>query len=67
MTVYDIGGIKKTRLKAESNFTTYETVQHNKYIVCMKLIISQFLSTLVGRKRVIGYAHLPGNSISHVR
>ena len=33
-------GELKKRLKAESNFTTYETVQHNKYIVCMKLIIS---------------------------
>ena len=36
----------KARLKTESNFTIYETVQYNKCIVCTKLIMSQFLSTL---------------------
>ena len=55
-------GNPKTRLKTESNFTIYETVQHNKCIVYTKLIKSQFLSTFFSF-----YALLPGNSIPHVR
>ena len=46
-----------------SIFTIYGKVQHNKCIVFSKLIMSQFPSALEGRKRVVGYAILPGNSI----
>ena len=46
---------QKTHLKTESNFTIYQTVQHNKCIVCMKLILSWFLSTLKGRKSMHSY------------
>ena len=53
-------------LKSESSFARYETMQHNKCIVCMKPIMSQFLSTLEERKWVVGCALLPENSISHV-
>ena len=33
------------------------------FIVCSKLRVSQFLSTLERRKRVVGYVFLPGNSV----
>ena len=46
--------IKKTHLKTENNFTIYETVQHNECVICSKLIMSQFLSSLDVRKRVLG-------------
>ena len=52
-------GNLKTRFKTENNFTMYETVQHNKYVVSSKLIMSQFLSTLQVRKWVVGYARPP--------
>ena len=60
IAVYGIEEIK--RLKTESNFTIYEATQPNKCIVCTKIIMSQFLSTLEGRKRVVGRALRPGNS-----
>ena len=34
----------------------YEKVQHNKCFMCSKLILSQFLSTLEVKKRVLGCA-----------
>ena len=37
----------------------YDTVQHNKYVVSSKHIMSQFLSTLQVRKWVVGYARPP--------
>ena len=33
------------------------------FIVCSKLRVSQFLSTLERRKRVVGYVFLPENSV----
>ena len=51
----------KTRLKVESNFTIYPTVQRNKCAKRSKLIVSQFLSTLEIRKMVVGCALLPGS------
>ena len=54
---------KNMQLKNNS----FKTVQHNKCIVSTKLIkMSQFISTLEGRKRVVEYAILPGNSISNI-
>ena len=47
--------MKKARLKTENNFAIYETVLHNKCIVCSKLIMSQFLSTLEGWLDVPSY------------
>ena len=45
----------------------YETVQRNKCVICSKLIMSQFLSTLEVRKRVVGCVLQLGNSILHIR
>ena len=54
-TYKEIFNLQQCTFKTESSFTICETVQHNKCVVCTKLM-SQFLSTLEGRKRVIGYA-----------
>ena len=62
-----LGEIKKHILKQRVILQIYETVLRNKCIVCMKLIMSQFLSSFEGRKRVFRYALLPRKSISHVR
>ena len=58
--------IKKAHLKTENNFTIYETVQHNECVICSKLIMSQFLSSLDVRKRVLGCVILLGLSILHI-
>ena len=39
---------------------------YNKCVVCTKLKLSQLLTNLGGRKRVVGYAPLPEYSIPHV-
>ena len=65
--VYGIGEIKKRVLKQNVNSTIYPTVQHNKCVICSKLIMSQFLSILEVRKMVVGCALVPGNSILHTR
>ena len=57
--------MKKARLKTENNFAIYETVLHNKCIVCS--LKTHNVSVFKHLRRVAGYALLPGNSISHVR
>ena len=52
ITAYAIGEIKKHVLK-QSNSTKCLTVQHNKYVIRSKLMMSQFLSTLEVRKMVV--------------
>ena len=44
----------------------HDTVQHNKCVICSKLVISRFLSTLEIRKIAVGCVLLPGNSILHI-
>ena len=58
--------IKKTHVKTENNFTIYDTWQHNECVICSKLIMSQFLSTLDVRKRVVGCILLLAFSILHI-
>ena len=66
ITVYDIGEIMKHVLK--QNVTLPYMKQCSAIIASQAPnFMSQFLSTLEGRKSVVGYSLLPGNSISHVR
>ena len=44
----------------------YQTVQHNNLVIHSKIIMSQFLSNLEVRKRVVGCALLPANSTLHI-
>ena len=66
ITLYGKEEIKNTCFKTENNFAIYEKVQQKMCVTCSKLIMSQFLSTLEGRKEVLGFSLLPENSISHV-
>ena len=66
ITVYDIREIIKHVLKQN---VTLPYMKQCSAINASQApnFMSQFLSTLEGRKRVVGYSLLPGNSISHVR
>ena len=67
ITLYGKEEIKNTCFKTENNFAIYEKVQQKMCVTCSKLIMSQFLGTLVpSRKEVLGFSLLPENSISHV-